>query len=366
MDFFWSVMRDYMVTILTCIAFLIFMNGNPLASRRTTNLLTLAAISILLVIAGEIGERAYAELENPTTWRVFYSVLSYVFRPAIPFFVALIPLRNNRAILSFITAIPLILNTAILSTAFFSDLVFTYSSTNHFSRGPLGFFPFIVGGLYILVLLVYGFLPLIRRGETTETIICCSMALVCTACVGIEYEQNISGILVPACIVSEIFYYFYFMMNKYSHDALTDAKLRNCLYQNIQHLKVPCAFVIFDINGLKHINDANGHASGDRALTTFSKAVLAHLPSTARFYRMGGDEFAIVYKNADEIQITSFIARLREETTKLPFGFSTGYAFFNGGAEFDEAYANADAMLYENKRAFWADYKEKTPDFEHI
>ena len=81
---------------------------------------------------------------------------------------------------------------------------------------------------------------------------------------------------------------------------------------------------------------------------------------------MGGDEFAIVYKNADEIQITSFIARLREETTKLPFGFSSGYAFFKTPSEFDEAYATADAMLYESKRAFWTSYKgDVTTEFEH-
>ena len=364
MEFLWSVLRDYMVCIITCICFLLFLSRNRLTSRRTMNLFMLATISILFVIAGEIGERAYSDLTNPTTWRIAYSVLSYAFRPAIPFFIALIPLRNNRGILTTIMAIPLVLNAVLLCTAFFSNIVFSYTGANHFTRGPLGYFPFVIGGVYVLVLLICGLFPL-KKGEYDETLICSTIVAVCTACIVVEYTQDMSGLLVAACIVSEVFYYIYFVINKYSHDALTDALLRSRLYQDVEDIRSSCAFIIFDINGLKHINDANGHAAGDHALTTFSKAAINHLPTSARLYRIGGDEFAIVYKNADKIQVSSLLTRLREETTKLPFGFSTGYAFFNGGAEFDEAYANADAMLYENKRAFWADYKEKTPDFEH-
>lgn len=364
MEFFWSVLRDYMVCIVTCICFLLFLGRNRLTSRRVTKLFMLATISILFVIAGEIGERAFSELENPTTWRIFYSVLSYAFRPAIPFFVALIPLRNNRGILTTITAIPLMLNAALLCTAFFSNIVFSYTDANHFVRGPLGFFPFIIGGLYVLVLLIYGLFPL-KKGEYDESLICSTIVIVCTACIIVEFTQDMSGLLVAACIVSEVFYYIYFIINKYSHDALTDALLRNRLYQDVENLRSSCAFIVFDINGLKHINDANGHASGDRALTTFSKAAINHLPSNARLYRIGGDEFAIVYKNADEIQVSSLLTRLREETTKLPFGFSSGYAFFTGNAEFDEAYANADAMLYENKRAYWANHNDNAQTDMH-
>ncbi len=364
MEFLWSVLRDYTVCIFTCVCFLVFLGRNSLASRRTMKLFMLATISILFVVAGEIGERAYAALAMPTSWRVIYSVLSYTFRPAVPFFIALIPLGEDRKLIETVTAIPLLLNVIVLGTAFFSDIVFSYSADNHFIRGPLGFFPFFVGGFYVLILLIYGFIP-ISRGEYNETILCTTI-VVCTAvCILIEISQDTTGILAAACSVAVIFYYTYFVINKYSHDALTNALLRSRMYQDVENFRGDAAFIIFDINGLKHINDTEGHVAGDNILTTFSKAALKQLHPGTKFYRIGGDEFAIIYKNADATRVSILLSKLKAETARLPFGFSAGYAFFDGEQEFDSAYARADAMLYDNKYNFWSDYQKEHPGFKH-
>lgn len=352
MDFLWSVLRDYFITIITSICFLVFLKENELTSRRTMNLFRLATICIILVMICEIAGRYLSMLDHPTTLRVLCSVVSYAVRPAIPYFIALIPMRYEEEIMCAIAAMPLLINAVFLSTAFYSNVVFSYDESNTFIRGPLGAVPFIIGGIYILMIIFIAFIPF-RRGERDETILCVIMSLSCSACVVMETFEEKSGLLLLACIISEIFYYVYFIVNHYRHEPLTDALFGKQLYQDIEKIRIPCAFILVDINGLKKLNKMQGHDVGDEALKVFGRAVNLSIPPTARFYRIGGDEFAIIYKGADQIQVSSLVARIREKSEKLPYGFSFGYAFLHDSNDFSNAYAAADAMLRENKDSYW-------------
>ncbi len=189
MELFLSIIRDYMVCIITCICFLVFLKHNNLTSRRIARLLMLAAISILIVIAGEIGERYFSELAHPSLWRVLFSVAAYSFRPAIPYFISLIPLRGNKKTMGKLMAIPLVLNMLICSTAFFCPVVFSYNLTNNFIRGPLGYFPFLIGALYIATIIISGIEPT-KRGEYDETVLCMIVVIGCSASVIVEYTHR--------------------------------------------------------------------------------------------------------------------------------------------------------------------------------
>ena len=52
--------------------------------------------------------------------------------------------------------------------------------------------------------------------------------------------------------------------------------------------------LVLDINGLKRINDAFGHASGDRMLMGVAAAVRATVRTIDTPVRMGGDEFCVL------------------------------------------------------------------------
>ena len=57
----------------------------------------------------------------------------------------------------------------------------------------------------------------------------------------------------------------------------------------------PAAFAIFDMNGLKAINDAGGHDAGDRAIRTYLQTIAAALPTGFDAYRGdGSDEVFVV------------------------------------------------------------------------
>ena len=84
-------------------------------------------------------------------------------------------------------------------------------------------------------------------------------------------------------------------------DSLTGLFNVRYLKQHIRHLlRVhkryghPFAVVLLDIDGLKRINDAYGHAAGDRALMGVAEAIRETIRSADTPIRMGGDEFCIL------------------------------------------------------------------------
>ncbi len=64
------------------------------------------------------------------------------------------------------------------------------------------------------------------------------------------------------------------------------------LKQSLQANPRNVAYLIFDCDRFKTINDTYGHATGDRVLVTIADALVMALRANDRLYRLGGDEFA--------------------------------------------------------------------------
>ena len=84
-------------------------------------------------------------------------------------------------------------------------------------------------------------------------------------------------------------------------DALTGLYNVRYMHQHLHHLLGlqgryghPFALLVLDIDGLKRINDAFGHAVGDRALVGVAAAVRDTIRSIDTPVRMGGDEFCVL------------------------------------------------------------------------
>lgn len=120
-----------------------------------------------------------------------------------------------------------------------------------------------------------------------------------------------------------------------------------------------CAYIAFDVDNFKKINDAYGHGMGDMLILKVADLLSEAFGEDAYIARMGGDEFAVFCQNVHEQdavyqQAKYVLKELRKE--REPMGFreaptvSIGIAFGpEAGTSFAELYHRADEALYRVK-----------------
>ncbi|MFB9994525.1 diguanylate cyclase domain-containing protein [Deinococcus oregonensis] len=119
--------------------------------------------------------------------------------------------------------------------------------------------------------------------------------------------------------------------------------------------------VIIDLDGLKTLNDSEGHARGDALLRTFGQRLKAAFRAEDRIYRMGGDEYALLLPHTPsrvtETDLPAIRQRFRQaiqQTQVAGFaqaGASAGIASFPAdGTVTSELVKLADHRMYAEKR----------------
>jgi diguanylate cyclase (GGDEF)-like protein len=120
----------------------------------------------------------------------------------------------------------------------------------------------------------------------------------------------------------------------------------------------PLALVMFDVDHFKRLNDSYGHARGDEVLQQLAEAVREEVRSTDTVYRYGGEEFAVLAREADADEALRLAERLR---LRIEERFSARGSFGQITASFGialvppsspvpaEVVAAADAALYQSK-----------------
>jgi diguanylate cyclase (GGDEF)-like protein len=122
---------------------------------------------------------------------------------------------------------------------------------------------------------------------------------------------------------------------------------------------IPVALLLFDVDGLKAVNDGTGHDAGDRLLAAVGQIAASIMRRGDRAFRVGGDEFAIILPNSD-VETGQAVGR-RILTAALgggdpsapiePFSLSVGVSAYPApSTELQELYRHADAALYWCKR----------------
>jgi diguanylate cyclase (GGDEF)-like protein len=119
----------------------------------------------------------------------------------------------------------------------------------------------------------------------------------------------------------------------------------------------PVALAIVDLDDLKRINDAYGHAGGDRVLASMGRLLLSSSRVGDRSFRIGGDEFAVLLPHATAADAHGVIRRFLatalsgDSTFGAPFSFSAGVAGYpDPCAGSHGLLRGADAALYWAKR----------------
>lgn len=158
------------------------------------------------------------------------------------------------------------------------------------------------------------------------------------------------------------------------HDPLTDLPNRvlgerlfaDLLAQSIQQGQ-KLALLFIDLDNFKPVNDALGHAAGDRFLQKLAQTMTEHMTDNERIIRFGGDEFIVL---ACGIESTEQLNTLCENIiswcssefellqTKIVVSCSIGIARAPcDGNQFKQLCRKADVAMYEAKRSGRNGYK---------
>lgn len=151
-------------------------------------------------------------------------------------------------------------------------------------------------------------------------------------------------------------------------DALTGSHNRRAYEEDWAHFRQELkatpqgvAYLLFDCDRFKTINDTYGHAKGDRVLTIVAHALTMALRANDRLYRLGGDEFATFLSNTTPAQAKQIAQRCQslidaahfdDLEIREPIGISIGIAFCpaENAEQVDELPKQADIAMYTAKQ----------------
>ena len=138
-------------------------------------------------------------------------------------------------------------------------------------------------------------------------------------------------------------------------DMLTNLYNRNYYISQMEKSRGKCykniGVVYIDLNGLKKVNDEQGHEAGDSFIRRAAQQIVAVFPEHT--YRIGGDEFVVIYPNILEQQFEFLMNQLRLNARQHHVSISCGSVWRSECSVLDEMLKEADEKMYEDKKRFY-------------
>jgi two-component system cell cycle response regulator len=143
-----------------------------------------------------------------------------------------------------------------------------------------------------------------------------------------------------------------------THDSLTGLFNRACFdaeFERLSHGRdFPVSIIIVDINGLKDVNDLQGHSAGDHLIRKAADALRTAVRAGDIVTRIGGDEFAILLPRTSVDTVSDIISRIRscaraKENNVPEVSLAVGAATANYPGNMQHALKEADMRMYQDK-----------------
>lgn len=140
-------------------------------------------------------------------------------------------------------------------------------------------------------------------------------------------------------------------------DPLTALSNRRKLRSELRRVQpLGATFLFIDLNDFKDINDRHGHATGDACLKRVANVLLASFRPDDAVIRYGGDEFLVIAVGFDGELALKRVAVIRRTLAEpqdgaLACGVSVGISTLVPGGDPEAALAEADQLMYTEKRA---------------
>ena len=143
------------------------------------------------------------------------------------------------------------------------------------------------------------------------------------------------------------------------HDTLTGLFNRKYLVERAAELDTQqgssIGIMMVDLNGLKLINDAYGYQDGDTVIKMVADKLKTCAASCGELFRIGGDEFAFIAKDATDEDMRAYIRTVHEKVSEITYkniklSVSAGYAIKSSDKDLlSDVLREAESNLLRNK-----------------
>jgi len=116
------------------------------------------------------------------------------------------------------------------------------------------------------------------------------------------------------------------LKSKADTDELTGLQNRRSVLDSVRHeieralrTKRPVAFLMYDIDHFKAVNDTHGHPAGDIVLQGLTDIAIATFRKIDTVGRIGGEEFLVVLPDSDQVGASAAAERFRSAVAEHKF-----------------------------------------------
>lgn len=169
---------------------------------------------------------------------------------------------------------------------------------------------------------------------------------------------SISGVLI-VCMKVKSYVNEYQLREVSRTDKLTGMENRNAYELDLHVIPKTCqeslACIYIDVNGLKTVNDNQGHKAGDKMLITVAKIILKYF-SDCHAYRIGGDEFVIFVPDMKPHALANCVELLKRDIEGSDYHVAIGWDCQNiNELSLSSLTKNAESKMYRDKYLYYKD-----------
>ena len=339
--------------ILIAVAFAISLGTTGFRDKNTEKRMYFVIAGVFLLSIVVFTEFWLADLGGFLAQRTLLMAVRY---SATPLIVAMILYTLQKRMKWFIF-IPALILTAVDFISVPTGIIFRLDSDGNLLRGPLGYLPYIVAGLYGVSLIWILYTNSNRLYTEIVPIAFLALAFASGLIMPFMYGRNYSQIFCTTIMIALFVYYVFSIHQLTKKDPLTGVLNLQAFYEDSAvNPEEITALISMDMNGLKRINDSQGHAAGDEALVTLAECFRNALGGRQAVYRIGGDEFVVICRRMPQDEVEALAARIREKVAETAYSSSVGYSCRGNGKEsVDEMLKESDADMYADKARYYSD-----------
>ena len=156
------------------------------------------------------------------------------------------------------------------------------------------------------------------------------------------------------------------------HDVLTQLRNRAFYAEELNRITRkgpwPLSIIAIDLNGLKSVNDEQGHAAGDSMLRRVGEVLAKAVDAPACAARIGGDEFTVLLPGFDERgaqavqqRILSLLDLNNQFYPGQHLSLAMGLACCQSGEVVENAVHRADQAMYDEKNRYYLQRDTERP-----